>query len=146
MRRSWRSKPTRFWNVRELCAIVGVAERTLRACCDAFLGISPRRYLQLRRLKLVRAAMLRGDPATVRVGDVARRHGFAAVQPFRCGIPAGIRRKSIDDIGASEKYRPVTSNFRKLHSVTVFRQFNVEGSAGEPREVPCGSISIASET
>ena len=63
--------------VRELCAIVGGAERTLRACCDAFLGISPRRYLQLRRLKLVRAAMHRVDPVTMRVGDLARRHGFA---------------------------------------------------------------------
>jgi len=63
--------------VRELCAIVGVAERTLKACCDAFLGISPRRYLQLRRLKLVRAAMLRSDPVTMRVGDLARRYGFA---------------------------------------------------------------------
>jgi AraC-like DNA-binding protein len=64
-------------NVRELSSIVGVTERTLITCCDAFLGISPGRYLQLRRLKLVRVAMLCADPATVRIGEIARRHGFA---------------------------------------------------------------------
>ncbi len=69
-------------NIRELCVIVGVAERTLRTCCDAFLGTSPGHYLQLRRLKLARAAMLRADPATVRVGEVARRHGFASSNGF----------------------------------------------------------------
>jgi AraC-like DNA-binding protein len=69
-------------NVRELCVIVGVAERILRTCCDAFLGTSPGHYLQLRRLKLARAAMFRADPATVRVGEVARRHGFASSKGF----------------------------------------------------------------
>ena len=69
-------------NARELCAIIGVAERTLQACCEAFLGIGPGYYLLLRRLKVVRAAMLRGDPATVRVGEIARRHGFAASNSF----------------------------------------------------------------
>ncbi len=64
-------------NVRELCASVGVVEQTLRTCCDAFLGISPGHYLRLRRLKLVRAAMLCADPATVRVGELARSYGFA---------------------------------------------------------------------
>jgi AraC-like DNA-binding protein len=69
-------------NVRELCAIVGVAERTLGTCCKAFLGISPGHYLQLRRLKVVRAAMLRADPATARVEEVARHYGFASARGF----------------------------------------------------------------
>jgi AraC-like DNA-binding protein len=69
-------------NVRELSSIVGVTERTLITCCDAFLGISPGRYLQLRRLKLARAAMLSADPATVRIGEVAKRHGFSESSRF----------------------------------------------------------------
>lgn len=69
-------------NIRELCAMIGVTERTFRPCCDAFLGISLGRYLQLRRLKLVRAAMLCADPAMVRVGEVARRHGFVKYGHF----------------------------------------------------------------
>ena len=69
-------------NVRELCAIVAVTERKLRACCDAFLGISPGHYLRSRRLNEVRATLLHADPATVRVGEIARHHGFTASGGF----------------------------------------------------------------
>ena len=41
-------------------------------------GISPGHYLRLRRLKVARAAMLRSEPATARVEEVARRHGFTS--------------------------------------------------------------------
>ena len=71
-----------FPNIRQLCAIVGVAERTLRLCCETFLGISPGHYLRLRRLKVARAAMLRSEPATARVEEVARRHGFTSSSGF----------------------------------------------------------------
>jgi AraC-like DNA-binding protein len=33
----------------ELSAAIGVTERTLRACCEKLLGLSPSRYLQLRQ-------------------------------------------------------------------------------------------------
>jgi len=68
--------------VRDLCNVIGVPERTLRTCCDAFLGISPGHYLLLRWLKVVRAAILRADPATVRVREISRRHGFASPSHF----------------------------------------------------------------
>jgi AraC-like DNA-binding protein len=66
----------------ELCAGTGVPERTLRLCCEEFLGLSPTAYVRLRRLNLVRAALLRSDPAIATVGGVARHHGFSQLGRF----------------------------------------------------------------
>lgn len=66
----------------EICTIVGVSERTLRTFCTEFLGLTPSRYVQLRRLKLVRAAILCADPTTARVGQIARRYGFTELGRF----------------------------------------------------------------
>lgn len=66
----------------DLCKAIGVPERTLRACCAEFLGMSPVRYLRLRRLGMVRAALCRADPTTANVSDIARRHGFLQLGRF----------------------------------------------------------------
>jgi AraC-like DNA-binding protein len=66
----------------DLCRAIGVSERTLRACCAEFLGMSPIRYLRLRRLGMVRAALRHSDPATANVSDTARRHGFLQLGRF----------------------------------------------------------------
>ena len=66
----------------ELCAGTGVPERTLRLCCHEFLGLSPTAYVRLRRLNLVRAALLRSDPAIATVSGVARQHGFSELGRF----------------------------------------------------------------
>jgi len=47
----------------EICAAIGVAERTLRASCEEHLGMGPIRYLALRRMHLVRRALLHSDPS-----------------------------------------------------------------------------------
>jgi AraC-like DNA-binding protein len=60
----------------ELSAAIGVPERTLKACCREFLGMGPTRYLRLRRLSLVRAALRWADPATD-IAAIARRYGFS---------------------------------------------------------------------
>lgn len=60
----------------EICAGVGVAERTLRAACEEHLGMGPIRYLSLRRMHLVRRALLRADPLTATVTRLATDHGF----------------------------------------------------------------------
>jgi AraC-like DNA-binding protein len=60
----------------ELSALIGVSERILRSCCTEFLGISPSRYVLLRRLKRVRTALQNADPAAARVGEIARSCGF----------------------------------------------------------------------
>jgi AraC-like DNA-binding protein len=60
----------------ELCAAIGVSERTLRTCCGKFLGMSPAQYIRLQRLTKVRAALRRVDSSTVTVADLARGFGF----------------------------------------------------------------------
>jgi AraC-like DNA-binding protein len=59
-----------------LCARVGVSERMLRSCCAEFLGISPTRYVRLRRLEAVRIALRDADPITASVADIVHDHGF----------------------------------------------------------------------
>lgn len=69
-------------SVRELAAAVAVPERTLRKCCETFLGMSPGRYARLRQLNLVRAALRRADPATASVGEIARQYGISELGRF----------------------------------------------------------------
>jgi AraC-like DNA-binding protein len=64
-------------SVAELCAAVGVPERTLRMCCAEFVGRSPVNYARLRRLNLVRSVLLRSDPATSSIATIARDYGFS---------------------------------------------------------------------
>jgi AraC-like DNA-binding protein len=56
----------------EICAAIGVAERTLRACCERHLGMGPVRYLTLRRMHLVRRALQRSDPSMATVTEMVR--------------------------------------------------------------------------
>jgi AraC-like DNA-binding protein len=66
----------------ELCERVGVSERTLRSCCAESLGMSPIRYVLLRRLREVHSALRDADPDTVNVAEVAHRFGFAELGRF----------------------------------------------------------------
>jgi AraC-like DNA-binding protein len=59
----------------EVCAAIGVAERTLRIACEEHIGMGPIRYLTLRRMHLVRRALLRADSSTT-VTRIATDHGF----------------------------------------------------------------------
>ena len=74
--------PARHLPTSELCAIIGVPERTLRMCCTEFLGMSPGQYLRLRRLNLVHAELQRNVSPATSVEDVARRHGFSELGRF----------------------------------------------------------------
>ena len=65
-----------------LCAEAGVSERTLRMCCAEFLGVSPTRYLLLRRLNRARAALVRADASKTSVADVARDNQFVELGRF----------------------------------------------------------------
>jgi AraC-like DNA-binding protein len=76
--------PERHLQISELCAAIGVPERTLRMCCAEFLGMSPARYVRLRRLNAVRAALRRIDSPAANVGEIARRHGFS--EPGRFAV------------------------------------------------------------
>jgi AraC-like DNA-binding protein len=60
----------------EVCATLGVAERTLRHACEEHLGMGPIRYLTLRRMHLVRHALLCADPSKATVTRIATDYGF----------------------------------------------------------------------
>jgi transcriptional regulator GlxA family with amidase domain len=53
-----------------------VSERCLRSLFHEYYGVSPIRYLQLRRLNRVRATLRDVDPAKTNVTWVATHHGF----------------------------------------------------------------------
>ncbi len=60
----------------ELCAAIGVSGRMLRLCCQEHLGMSPKRYLLLRRMHLARRALRDGAAAATTVTDIATQFGF----------------------------------------------------------------------
>ncbi len=60
----------------EICAAIGVSERTLRLCCQHQLGMGPIHYLWLRRMHLARRALLHADPTARTVTEIATEHGF----------------------------------------------------------------------
>ena len=60
----------------EICAGIGVSERTLRGACEEHLGMGPIRFLTLRRVHLVRRSLLRADAKGTNVTRVATDHGF----------------------------------------------------------------------
>src|ERR1700722_18943624 len=66
----------------ELCATLGVPERSLRTSCMQHLGIGPMSYLRLRRLKSVRRALCSASPDGSNVAELARRYGFTELGRF----------------------------------------------------------------
>lgn len=68
--------PYRPLYLTEICAGIGVAERTLRAACEEHLGMGPIRYLALRRMHLVRRALLGADASIATVTRIVTDHGF----------------------------------------------------------------------
>jgi AraC family ethanolamine operon transcriptional activator len=59
-----------------LCSVAGTSERTLEYAFREQLGVSPVRYLRLRRLNGVRRELHAAEPGATRVADVALRWGF----------------------------------------------------------------------
>ena len=63
-------------HVTEITEAIGVSGRTLRLHCLERLGISPYRYLYLRRMHLVRRQLRLAEPGMTSVTSVATDHGF----------------------------------------------------------------------
>jgi AraC-like DNA-binding protein len=79
------ANPDRPLYLAEICAAIGVAERTLRASCEQHLGMGPIRFLTLRRMHLVRRALLRLDPSKATVTQIVTDHGFWELGRFSVG-------------------------------------------------------------
>jgi AraC-like DNA-binding protein len=60
----------------DICKAVGVSERTLRSACQEQFGLSPTRYLWLRRMYLARRRLTKADTRPVSVTEVAMANGF----------------------------------------------------------------------
>ena len=72
----------------ELCAALGVSPATLAAAFHAAFGVSPHRFLKLRRLAIVRNVLgSREGPAPL-VKSVALAHGFWHLGQFAAEYPA----------------------------------------------------------
>src|SRR5262249_6349826 len=79
MRRSHRVVEERLSEplyVPELCKEVGASARTLLACCQEHLGMGPKHYLLLRRMHMVRRALIHSTTADTTVTAAATRYGF----------------------------------------------------------------------
>jgi AraC-like DNA-binding protein len=59
-----------------LARVLGVSQRGLRDLCEEQLGISPVRFVLLRRLHLTRRALLRSDHHTSSVTEIALDYGL----------------------------------------------------------------------
>jgi AraC-like DNA-binding protein len=89
----------------DLCELVGVTDRTLRSCCDKFLGISPVRYLRLRQLTRARIALRKADPLAD-IAEIATAHGFDDPGQF-----VKIYRATFGETPFSTLQRPRTTDF-----------------------------------
>lgn len=63
-------------DVKALCCALGVSDRQLRRCCADRLGMSPSRYLRLRRIHTARLALRRSPSGGAKIAEVAARFGF----------------------------------------------------------------------
>ncbi len=79
-------------NMADIGAALGVAGRTLRSCCQKILGISPGRYVRMRRLYMARHSLVTSDPEKTSVTEIALRHGF-----FEFGRFAGVYRSEFGE-------------------------------------------------
>jgi AraC-like DNA-binding protein len=66
----------------EICLVLDISARTLRAYCDKRLGMGPNLYMRLHRMQLVRRALRCGDGATISVAQIAAQHGFTQAGRF----------------------------------------------------------------
>lgn len=71
-----RERPEDMLSLADICAALGVAQRTLNLACMEFLGQAAVRYARARRLDHVRQTLLMSDPATTQVTSVAMQYGF----------------------------------------------------------------------
>ena len=76
------ARPYELLRVMEICETIGISAQVLKDYSSKALGMSAHRYQRLRRLKRVRAELLRADTVPGRVVEVLGRYGFADIHRF----------------------------------------------------------------
>ena len=106
--------PGRPLYLSEICAATKASERTIRICCQEYLGMGPVRYLWLRRMHLARGALLLASEGSATVTSIAMAHGFWELGRFSVAYrdlfgetPLASLRRPADDA-------PVTRNSEAL--------------------------------
>ena len=101
------AKPGEILYMTELCAEVRASYWTLRDCCSEYLGMSPKRYLWLRRMHLARRALKNADAERTTVTEIASDYGFWEFGRFSVAYrslfgesPSTALRRPPDDSGA----------------------------------------------
>jgi AraC-like DNA-binding protein len=100
-RRAVEENPDQPLYIPELCAAIGASDRTLRICCQEQLGMSPKRYLLLRRMHLARRALRDSAPTGPTVTEIATRHGF-----WQFGRFAGEYKSLFGEAPSATLHRP----------------------------------------
>jgi AraC-like DNA-binding protein len=65
-----------------LCELIGVTQQALRSSCAEFLGMSPTRYVLLRRLRQARIALRDAEPDAMNIAELAQGFGFEQLARF----------------------------------------------------------------
>lgn len=93
----------------EICAAIGVSERTLRVSCVEHLGMGPVRYLWLRRMHLARRALVLTAPGSATVTEIATANGFWELGRFAVEYralfgetPSATLRRPAEELRASK--------------------------------------------
>jgi AraC family ethanolamine operon transcriptional activator len=79
--------------ISELCRIAGMSERSLRYAFNEEFGLSPHKFLAMRRLHAVRQSLLIANPAISSVTETATSYGF-----FELGRFAGMYRAHFGEL------------------------------------------------
>lgn len=105
------ARSTRSVSLAELSACAGVSRRVLHAMFHETFGVSPVRYVRLRKLQMVRATLILGDADGLTVARTCARLGLSD-----CGRVAGDYRRL----------------FGEYPSETLARRFARKGTATPP--------------
>ena len=89
--------------LKDLCRVAHVSQRTLQYRFKHYLGLSPKRYLRVHRLNMVYKKLTLSNPADTKVADIANEFGFFHLGQFaadyRCHfgeLPSETLNRAID--------------------------------------------------
>lgn len=95
----------------EICSGIGVAERTLRSCCQDHFGMGTVRYLWLRRMHLAFRAMGAAHAQSTSVTEIATEYGFWELGRFSVEY-----RALFGESPSATLHRPPPSSLARLKS------------------------------